>query len=101
MASAAAERKLTDASAELEKGIRDIMPQGIHAHFALLARMQPRESFQAAATERFAQEPPFSTVLTGIADFAKVTVKALASKLPAFHPEEHKEVPDAPAAEFR
>ena len=96
--SAAAARKLTDASAELEKCIRDFIPQGIQVHFALLARMQPNESFQATATERFAQEPPFSTALTGIADFAKNTAQALASKLPAFHPGENKEAPDVPAA---
>ena len=97
-ASAAAERRLTDACAELEKGIRDLLPQGIQAHFALLTRMQPRESFETAAVERFAQEPPFSTVLTGMANFAKVTAKALAAKLPAFAVEEPKVAGDTPAA---
>ncbi len=97
-ASTAAERKLTDACAELEKGIRDLIPNGIHAHFALLVHMQPRESFEATAKERFAQEPPFSTVLTGMGDFAKVAAKALSSKLPAFEPGEQKKALAAPAA---
>jgi hypothetical protein len=97
-ASVAAERKLTDACAEFEKGIRDLLPQSIQANFALLARMQPRESFETAATERFAQEPPFSTILTGMANFAKVAAKALAAKLPIFAPGEHKADSDTPAA---
>lgn len=83
-ASAAAERKLTDACVELEKSIRDILPQALSAQFPLLIKMQARESFEAAATERFAQEPPFSTILTGMATFAAATAKALAAKLPAF-----------------
>lgn len=97
-ASEAAERKLADVCAELEKGIRDLIPQWLNAHFAVLARMQPRDSFETAALERFAQEPPFSTVLTGIADFAKATVQPLARKLPSFEPEASRAVLDAPAA---
>jgi hypothetical protein len=97
-ASTAAERKLTDVCAELEKGIRDLIPQSIQAHFTLLARMQPRESFQTAATERFVRGPPFSTVLTGMADFAEGAVKVLAAKLPAFSPGENKTPSDMPAA---
>jgi hypothetical protein len=96
-ASGAAERKLGDVCTELEKVLRDLIPHGIHAHFALLVGMQPRDSFEAAAMERFAREPPFSTVLTGISDFAKVKAKALASSLPAFEPGEYTKAPDAPA----
>ncbi|WOJ88338.1 hypothetical protein RZS28_10855 [Methylocapsa polymorpha] len=97
-AATAAERKLTDACAELEKSIRDLIPQTLNAHFALLTTMQPRESFEAAAKERFTQEPAFSTVLTGMADFATTTIGALAAKLPIFEHTEAGEPPDAPAA---
>lgn len=96
--SAAAERKLADACAEFEKSIRDLLPQGLTTHFALLTRSQPRDSFEAAARERFSQEPPFSTVLTGMANFAKGKAKTLAGKLPSFEPPEKQAVPGLPPA---
>jgi hypothetical protein len=46
--------------------------------------MQPRDAFEAAARERFVQEPPFSTILTGIADFTGVMTRTLAGNLPFF-----------------
>jgi hypothetical protein len=97
-ASAAAERKLADACAELEKSIRDLLPQALNAHFTLLTQMQPRDSFEAAAKERFAQEPPFSTVLTGMASFTMATAGGLITKLPAFEHVENELSTDAPAA---
>lgn len=96
MASSAAERKLVDACAEFEKSIREVLPVELETHFAALATMQPRDSFQAAATERFAEDPPFSTVLTGMGRFAKVTAEALASDLPAFEFEAPAQALDIP-----
>lgn len=87
-ASSIAERKLADACGEIEKNIKSKLPQALSAHFDLLVGMQPRDSFEAAAKERFAQEPPFSTVLTGMAEFATEAVGKLATDLPVFkHPE--------------
>jgi hypothetical protein len=97
-ASAAAERKLTDACAELERTVRDHVPLGLSTHLGLLAHMQPRDSFEAAARERFAQEPPFSTVLMGIAGFTEAAAKTLAGKLPSFESGEKQAAPDGPAA---
>ena len=96
--SAAAERKLADACRELEKSIRALLPQGLNVHFALLTRMEPRDAFEMAATERFAQEPPFTTVLTGMADFTKTTVKTLADKLPSFEQGDQSGTPEGPPA---
>jgi hypothetical protein len=97
-AAAAAERKLSDACAELEKSIRDLLPQALNTHFTLLANMQPSKSFEAAAKERFAREPPFSTVLTGMANFAKASATALSAKLPTFRHAENGLSGDAPTA---
>jgi len=60
--------------------------------------MQPRDSFETAAQERFAYEPPFSTILKGLADFATTTASALAAKLPAFDHSKERTSADAPAA---
>ncbi len=85
-AAAAAERKLSDACAEIEKRLRDLLPQGVQAQFELLATMQPCDGFKEAALDRFAKEPPFSNVLVGIARFTEATVEAQADKLPRFAP---------------
>lgn len=95
-ASAAAERKLTDVCAELENGIRNLLPQTLNAHFPLLAGMQPREAFETAASEWFSLEPSFSTILTGMAEFARNTAHTLAEKLPAFEAPKSQMVLDAP-----
>jgi hypothetical protein len=81
---AVAERKLADVCSELEKNIRDHLPQALTTHLTALVSMQPRESFEAAAMERFANEPPFSTILTGMANFAMSSARTLAAKLPIF-----------------
>ena len=99
-ASAAAERKLTDACAELEKSIRDLIPPALNAHFAMLTRMQPRDAFELAARERFVQDPPFSTILTGIADFTGVKTRTLAGKLPFFELGEKKAKSDGEASVY-
>ena len=83
-ASAAAERRLADVCAELEKKIRDTVPAGINAHFDLLAEMQPRDAFLQAAKERFVEAQPFSTVLTGMAKFASDAATKIAQRLPEF-----------------
>jgi hypothetical protein len=83
-ASAAAERKLADVCAELEKNIRDMVPAALDAHFALAAVMQPRDAFLAVAKEVFSEAPPFSTVLTGMATFASKTAAKIAEELPTF-----------------
>jgi hypothetical protein len=97
-AATVAERKLTDACAEFEKNIRNLVPQPLNTHFTLLADMQPRDSFEAAAKERFTREPPFSTVLTGMANFVTATAPALAAKLPTFGHTETSASSDAPTA---
>ncbi|WP_316234329.1 AAA family ATPase [Bradyrhizobium sp. SZCCHNR1098] len=97
-ASVTAERKLTDVCAELEKEIRDVIPQALNMHFAMLTQMQPRVTFEAAAAAIFAQEASFSTVLTGMASFATETARALAANLPVFDYKKRESSADEPTA---
>ncbi|RWX36916.1 ATP-binding protein [Rhizobium leguminosarum] len=94
----AAQRKLFDACAAIEKDIRDTIPAALVSHFASLADMQPRTAFESAMRERFVEEAPFSTVLTGMADFAANTAAGLSEKLPAFNHVNHAVSGDVPAA---
>ena len=75
---------LADVCTELEKSIRDSVPQPVDAHFDTLWAMQPREAFSEAAKQVFVQGAPFSTVLTGVAAFASDAVDIIAQKLPVF-----------------
>lgn len=77
-----AERRLADVCTELEKSIRDSMPQAVGAHFESLSTMQPRDAFSEAAKQVFVQGAPFSTVLTGIGTFASDASDKITSKLP-------------------
>ncbi|PNQ77229.1 hypothetical protein BA950_04055 [Erythrobacter sp. SAORIC-644] len=77
-----AERRLADVCSELEKSIRDSMPQAVGAHFESLSTMQPRDAFSEAAKQVFVQGAPFSTVLTGIGTFASDASDNITSKLP-------------------
>ena len=97
-ASTEAERRLVDVCAELEKAIRDKLPAGLNAHFALLAAMQPRDAFLSAAKDRFAEAPPFSTVLTGMAKFASEAATKVVEKLPEFNHAAAPQQGDVPAA---
>lgn len=81
---AAAERKLADVCTELEKSIRDSVPQPVDAHFDKFSAMQPRDAFSEAAKQVFVQGVPFSTVLTGVASFASDAADSITQKLPAF-----------------
>lgn len=83
-ASDAAQRRLSDACVALEKYIRDLLPDPLTMQFAALASMQPRDAFEAALKERFSSEPPFSTVLTGMAEFAASTAANFGRTLPLF-----------------
>lgn len=94
----AAQRKLADACAAIEKQVRDAIPAALVPHFTLLSDMQPRTAFEQAVKERFVDEAPFSTVLTGMADFAATTAVALSEKLPAFDQVSRVTSRDAPPA---
>ena len=77
-----AERRLADVCTELEKSIRDSVPQAVGVHFESLSTMQPRDAFCEAAKQVFVQGAPFSTVLTGIGTFASDASDNITSKLP-------------------
>lgn len=94
----AAQRKLADACAAIEKQVRDAIPAALVPHFASTADIQPRTAFEKAVRERFVEEAPFSTVLTGMADFAANTAAALSEKLPAFNHVNRTVPGDVPAA---
>jgi hypothetical protein len=93
----AAQRKLADACAAIEKEVRDAIPASLAPHFAGLAAMQPRTAFEKAVRERFIEEAPFATVLTGMADFAAGTAAALTEKLPGFNHVDRAVPADVPA----
>lgn len=84
--SAEAERRLSDVCAELEKGLRDQLPKELLNYFDLLVGMKLPDAFASAALDRFVNSPPFSTVLTGMAAFARDKAKLLTKTLPAFSP---------------
>ena len=94
----AAQRKLADACAAIEKQVRDAIPAALVPHFASLADMQPRIAFEKAVRERFVDDAPFSTVLTGMADFAATTAAALTERLPTFDHMNRAAPGDVPAA---
>lgn len=83
-AAAVAERRLADVCTELEKSIRESVPQTIDQHFETLSAMQPRDAFSEAAKQVFVQGEPFSTVLTGVATFASDAADCIMQKLPDF-----------------
>jgi len=97
-ASEAAERKLADVGTEIEKQVRDALPPILNAHFESLAVMQPRDAFLKAAKERFTEVPPFSTVLTGMAQFASETAATIAEGLPTFTHAANSDQGDVPSA---
>lgn len=80
----AAQQKLSHACVLLEKTIRDVLPADLAKHFGAIVTMQPNEAFATACLDNFANVPPFSDVLTGIAGFAKSFVSKKKTSLPVF-----------------
>lgn len=79
-----AQRKLSDACAIIEKEVRDSLPLGLSKHFETLSKMQPRESFEATALEKFVTSAPFSNILTGISEFTQSFLVQAKQNLPEF-----------------
>jgi len=95
----AAERKLDDVCAGLEKMLSDFLPADVKKHFDALAIMEPRSAYAAAVQERFSSEPPFSDVHTGISTSCMAVVAEQTKKLPKFNFKEFSAAAaDLPAA---
>ena len=80
----AAERGIADACGDIEKALNAHIPDYLQPVFSALASMTPREDFAKALKARFADEPPYSDVLTGIAGFTENVAQDALSSLPAF-----------------
>jgi SOS-response transcriptional repressor LexA len=79
-----AECKLDDVCLGLEADLLERLPTGLKQHRELLYTMEPKIGYAALIRERFCEEPPFGTVLLGLADRIKVTVSLQEAALPAF-----------------
>ncbi len=80
----AAERKLADVCARLETELRRSLPKELLPHLPLLAELDPRQGLTSAILARFADQPPFSTILVGAAKLVRDAVAAGAQALPPF-----------------
>jgi len=80
----AAERKLDDVCAVLEKMLLENLTADVRRHFDILAAMEPGAAYAAAIQERFSSEPPFSDILTGISKSCMDIVAEQSKKLPNF-----------------
>lgn len=82
--SAAAERKIEDACAAIDRDLRALLTPGIRKHFDLLSVMVPKEAYSDASRARFAKNEHFSDVLTGIAKLTNEIVDSQLASLPEF-----------------
>jgi hypothetical protein len=95
----AAERKIDDVCATLEKELRGLLNPDLRKHYDLLKSMVPKTAYGIAALTRFSQNDSFSLTLTGIAALSKELVAEQEAKLPLFvFPEFSTNVLDAPAS---
>lgn len=92
----AAERRLEDVCAGLESRLRGAVPVGLLGHLDRLAPMQPRAALRAEIEARFAEGPPFATILTGIAAAVRADAAAFETRLPMFAPAEAPDDPPHP-----
>jgi hypothetical protein len=72
----AAEKKLADVCAAIEKQLGGVLTAELRKHHDMLKSMAPKEAYASASLLRFAQEEPFKSMLVGI---AKVTTEACLS----------------------
>lgn len=79
-----AERAIADACRDIENTVNASVPPALEPHFATLSDMDPATAFASAVKARFSDAPPFSDVLTGIADFVKTHADKTSKDLPTF-----------------
>ncbi len=80
----AAERKLGDVCAAIEKRLSAILPADMRQHHVMLAHMAPKEAYASAALLRFSQDEPFKSTLVGISAMVTNTVAKQSEALPTF-----------------
>jgi hypothetical protein len=80
----AAEKRLEDVCAGLEKDLRAHLPDDILSRFALLQDIEPCAEYLKAMLERFVDGKPFSNVLEGSAKCLRQVVIAQGELLPKF-----------------
>lgn len=80
----AAERAIGDACTDIEKALNRHVPDKLRRHINELAEMNPAQGFADSVRARFSETPPFSDVLTGIAEFVNGYIATKADVLPAF-----------------
>lgn len=80
----AAERGIVDACSDIENALNAHIPDYLRPAFSAVASMAPRADFAKAIKARFADEPPYSDVLTGIAGFTENVAQDAEVSLPTF-----------------
>ena len=79
-----AERAITDACGDIEKFLRQAMPEIIALYFNVVSSLNPRDDFILAIKERFSLANPFRGILTGLASFVTSFADNSLNTLPAF-----------------
>ena len=76
-----AARSIDDACSDIEKSLRARIPEYLAPHLKTLSEMKTSTAFQDAIKDRFANEDPFQTELTGISAFAAEYADDIVDKL--------------------
>jgi len=79
-----AARKIEDVCAGLEKDLRAHLPTSVQASLELLGQMDPKKAYAEAVLARFADQPPFSDVLVGLASSVRQILGEQSGRLPDF-----------------
>lgn len=80
----AAEKRIGDVCARLEKELRGILPDGIASRIAVLSEMEPRGEYIKTVLDRFVERKPFTDVLTGFAACVRELLVGQGETLPQF-----------------
>ena len=91
-----AERQLSDVCLGLKADLEERLPESLKRHQSALATMEPRADYCATIRERFCKEPPFDSVLLGIAGRINTKVTRQEATLPTFTYPEFRPPPDEP-----
>lgn len=80
----AAQRRLEDVCVSVRSRLNDALPEGILKHLQTLFQCEPRSAITDGAVKLFADQSPFSDVLTGVAAAMRAAIATGAADLPAF-----------------
>ncbi|MEP7245276.1 MAG: AAA family ATPase [Gammaproteobacteria bacterium] len=81
---AAAERKIEEVCAGVERDLRKLLDGDLANYIAALKEMEPRTAYVRSMRERFVEREPLSDVLTGLASCVQELLAAQEASLPQF-----------------